>query len=410
MASPSNSPVESGPTVVPPPLAPLFPAALVARLLDLRRHLHQFPELSRQEEATATRLGAELARLKPVSLQRVAGTGLVARIAGEDRSAPVVALRGDIDALPIAEATGLEYSSRNAGIMHACGHDVHATWAIGAAALLTARRAAGDVLILLQPAEETAWGANAVLASGALDEVSAIFGAHVDRRFAVGEAVIEEGPMNAASDAFRIELRGEGGHGARPHEARDPVVGAAALVMELQTLVSRWLEPGSPGVVTVGRVDAGVAGNVIPNTARLLGTVRATTARTRDLLKEGLNHMVHSVATLHRLSAQLEFLDHTPPIVNPRRETAWAREPAIDLLGAENLRTLPEVNMGGEDFAFYLEKIDGCFFRVGAREPDGEVIAAHSPRFFAADGAIFVGGALLASAARRASLALRDGG
>ncbi len=403
------APPDDPPAAIPPPLKDLFPASLAERLLSLRRHLHRFPELSRQEEATATRLSEELEALDPVGVERVAGTGLVARIAGRDRAAPTVALRGDIDALPISEATGLDYASRHSGVIHACGHDVHATWTVGAAALLTADRAAGDVLVVLQPAEETAWGANAVLASGLLDGVEAIFGAHVDRRFAVGEAVIEEGPMNAASDAFRIELRGEGAHGARPHEARDPVIGAAALIMQLQTLVSRRLDPGSPGVVSIGRVCAGMAGNVIPETAELLGTLRATTSQDRDRLKGWLGEMVHSVAAVHRLDGQVEFLDHTPPIVNRRRATEWVRKPAVELLGAEKLRTLPEVNMGGEDFAFYLEKIPGCFFRVGAREPGGEVIAAHSPRFYAADGAIYAGAALLAAAVRQASADLSTG-
>lgn len=389
--------------VVPPPLVDLFPAPLVDRLLALRRHLHQYPELSRQEEATADRLAQELERLAPEAVERVAGTGLVARIAGRDRGAPVVALRGDIDGLPIDEATGLDYTSLNAGVMHACGHDVHATWAVGAAALLGAQPAAGDVLIVLQPAEEIAWGAQEILASGALDGVTAIFGAHVDRRFTVGEVVVEEGPMNAASDGFRITLRGEGAHGARPHEGTDPVVGAAALIMQLQTLVSRRLEPGTPGVLTIGHVQAGVAGNVIPESARLLGTLRATTARSREQLRDWLREMVHAVAAVHRLDAELEFLDHTPPIVNPPRETQWVRQPALELLGGQRLCTLPEVNMGGEDFAYYLEKIPGCFFRIGARESGGAVISAHSPHFFAADGAIFVGAALLAAAARRAS-------
>src|SRR5207244_690118 len=179
----------------------------------------------------------------PGRLERVAGTGVVARIPGRDGSRAPVAVRGDIDALPISESTGLPFASEHPGVMHACGHDVHATWAVGAAHLLAARPATGDVLIVLQPAEDTGRGANAVLESGALDGVAAIFGAHVDRRFAVGEVVAQEGPLAAAADTFEIELVGSGAHGARPHEAADPIVGAAALIGALQTILARRVNP-----------------------------------------------------------------------------------------------------------------------------------------------------------------------
>jgi hippurate hydrolase len=383
-------------------------AAVQPELIEWRRHLHQHPELSREERATADRLAEEFAALGIDEVDRVAQTGLVARIHGRDRSAPVVAVRGDIDALPITEQTGLEYSSRTPGVMHACGHDVHATWAVGAAALLASgwsdgKPPAGDVLILLQPAEEVAWGALAMLESGALDGVAAIFGGHVDRRFAVGEVVAQPGPVAAATDSFEIVLRGRGAHGARPHEGVDPVVGAAALVCQLQTLVSRRLAPGEPGVVTIGQLAAGSAPNVIPETARLAGTLRAQTPAVRELLRGGVREMAQAVATAHHLELSLEFLDATPPLINGERETAWAATAAAELLGDDALRRLPEPNMGGEDFAYFLESIPGSFVRVGAREPGGEVIAAHSPRFYAADGAIFVGAALLAATARRAS-------
>jgi hippurate hydrolase len=391
---------------LPAAVATRFSPALCERLLRLRRHLHQHPELSRQERATAERLTAELQALAPASLDRVADTGLVARIAGRDRSAPVVAVRGDIDALPINEETGLAYRSQTPGVMHACGHDVHATWAVGAAALLAAEPAAGDVLVLLQPAEEVAWGALAMLESGALDNVAAIFGGHVDRRFAVGEVVAQPGPVAAATDSFEIVLRGRGAHGARPHEGRDPIVGAAALISQLQTLVSRRLPPGEPGVVTIGQLAAGAAPNVIPETARLAGTLRAQTPQVREMLRDGIQEMAQAVAAGHRLAATVEFLDSTPPLINGARETAWAAEEAAALLGEQGLLRLPEPNMGGEDFAYFLASIPGCFVRIGAREAGGDVIAAHSPHFYAADGAIFIGAALLAATARRASAEL----
>jgi amidohydrolase len=244
----------------------LFSPELRAKLIELRHEIHRDPELAFQEQRTATRLEGALKALRPKQLDRVAGTGVIARIAGRDARVPVVAIRGDIDALPIEESTGLEYASRNAGVMHACGHDVHATWAVGAAHLLSEHPAAGDVLIVLQPAEEIGKGARAVIESGALDGVSAIFGGHVDRRFPVGAVVAEAGPLAASADDFHIELVGSGGHAARPHEAQDPIVAAGALIGALQTIVSRRLDPSRAAVVTVGTIHAGSAPNVIPCT------------------------------------------------------------------------------------------------------------------------------------------------
>ena len=216
-------------------IAALFSADARSTLSALRRDLHQHPELAFTESRTATVLERELAALSPVSIMRVAGTGVVARMRGRTRGAPVVAVRGDIDALPIQEATGLPYASVNAGVMHACGHDVHAAWAVGAARLLAEQPATGDVLVVLQPAEETGEGAAAVMETGALDDVSAIFGAHEDRRFTIGQVVAQPGPLAAAADVFEIELVGHGAHGARPHESADPVVCAAAMISAFQS-------------------------------------------------------------------------------------------------------------------------------------------------------------------------------
>src|ERR1043166_6527935 len=218
-----------------PAIAAQFSADLRERLFALRQAIHQEPELAFAEERTAAKLEAALVAVGATDVRRVAGTGVVGRVRGRNGKAPVVAIRGDIDALPIQEATGLPFASTTPGVMHACGHDVHATWAVGAAALLAARPADGDVLVVLQPAEETGRGARAILDTGVLDGTTAIFGAHVDRRFAVGQAVADEGPLAASADVFTIELQGNGAHAARPHEAADPIVGAAAIITALQT-------------------------------------------------------------------------------------------------------------------------------------------------------------------------------
>jgi hippurate hydrolase len=371
-------------------------------LTELRRDLHRHPELSWHETRTQETLERALHDVGATDVRRVARTGLVARVRGRVAGAPVIALRGDIDALPITEATGLEFASVNGGVMHACGHDVHAAWAVGAAMLLARTPAAGDVLVVLQPAEEVGEGAREVLASGALDGASAIFGAHVDRRFAVGQAVAQEGPLAASTDTFRIVLRGEGAHGARPQEARDPIVGAAALIGALQTIVSRRLDPSLPGVVTVGAVHAGRAANVIPETAELEGTVRATTVAARALLVGELERMSLAVAATHRLAAEVQITEGTPPVVNPREGAAWAARAVRVVLGERALVPLGTTNMGGEDFAYYLEKMPGCFLRIGAREPGGEHRAVHTPRFYPAEDSLFIGAAVLARCAREA--------
>ena len=391
---------------LPPGVTAQFSAEELAWLTELRRELHRHPELSWQEEHTARRLEAALKRAGVLDVRRVVGTGVLGRVPGLRRDRPLVAIRGDIDALPIQEATGLSFASEQPGVMHACGHDVHATWAVAAALLLRKSPADGDVLILLQPAEEAADGAAAVLDAGALEDVRAIFGGHVDRRYDVGRVVVQEGPIAASADFFEIELVGTGAHGARPHEAADPVVGAAALVGAHQTLVSRRLDPGIPGVVTVATIHAGEADNIIPDRAMLSGTVRTVDAASRGLLLDELRHVTEHVARAHHLRPKVTFARGTPPVVNAPGPVAWARDAVTAVLGDEGAVPLAGTNMAGEDFAFYLERLPGCFLRIGAREPGGPALPAHSPGFYAAEESIFIGAAVLAEMARRASSAL----
>ncbi len=385
-----------------------FSDELTQRLITLRRYLHRYPELSEQEEQTANRLEAELNVLENAEVQRVAETGLVARIPGRDRTTPVVAIRGDIDALPIQEDTGLSYASENPGVMHACGHDIHATWTIGAAHLLANEPAAGDVLIVLQPAEEVGRGARAVLESGALDDAAMIFGGHVDRRYEVGQVVVQPGPFAAATDTFEVQINGHGGHGARPQEARDPIIAAAALINSLHHIVSRTLDPADAGVVTIGHLNAGSAPNVIPDSAFLAGTLRAISTETRDRLCDEINKRADAVAKMYDVSAHVELKDGTPPILNDETAAQFARAACEAELGADAIVPLHALNMGGEDFACYLEHMPGCFMRIGAREPGGQFIPGHSPHFYADEGTIFAGAAVLTSAGRIASEALSN--
>lgn len=374
-------------------------------LRALRRDLHRHPELSWGEERTAGRLEAALQQVGVQHVTRVAKTGVVGRIPGTG-TGPAVAIRGDIDALPIREETGLAFASAVDGVMHACGHDVHATWTVAAALLLARQPALGDVVVLLQPAEEVGGGALALLDAGALEGVHAIFGGHVDRRFAVGEVVAQPGPLAASADSFTIEVRGQGAHGARPHESADPVVAGAAIVTALQTIVSRRLDPAAPAVCSVGSFHAGVAANVIPEIATLAGTLRAMDPHTRQRLIDDVTRISVGVGEAHGVNVITRIERGTPPIVNPQREAAWARTAAERVLGEGAVVPFGITNMGGEDFAFYMERIPGCFMRIGAREPGGERTPAHSPRFAADEESVFVGGAVLAECARVAARGL----
>ena len=381
----------------------LVPAKVREQLVELRRAIHREPELAFQEEQTATRLETALHALGVSDTRRVAKTGVIARVRGTDPKARVIAIRGDIDALPIVEETGLPFASTRAGVMHACGHDVHATWAVGAAALLAAKPATGDTIIVLQPAEETGQGAAALIKAGALNGVSVIFGGHVDRRFEIGQVVADEGPLAASADTFEIEIVGQGAHAARPHEARDPIVAAAALVTAIQTIVARKLNPATPGVVTVGQISAGTAPNIIPDRASISGTIRAVDAASRKLMHEELKRLATSIAEAHRVEARVTMPEGTPPLVNPPAPTAHARAAVANVLGADALVPLGFLNLAGEDFAYYMEGMPGCFLRIGAREPGGKPIPAHSPKFYPAEESIFIGSAVLAECARVAS-------
>jgi hippurate hydrolase len=256
--------------------------------------------------------------------------------------------------------------------MHACGHDIHSTWAIGAALLLARNPAPGDVLVVLQPAEELGEGAKAILDTGALDDVKAIFGGHVDRRFAVGQIVADEGPLAASADSFEIELIGKGAHGARPHESADPIVGAAALISALQTIVARRIDPAAAAVVTVGSIHSGTASNIIPERAVLTGTLRATTPETRAAIGNEVRRIAESVAEAYRLTARATVHLGTPPIVNPPRASQWARQAAAAVLGDAAVVPFGITNMGGEDFAFYLDHVPGAMIRLGTGVPGSD--------------------------------------
>ncbi len=375
-------------------------AALCAQMIALRRDLHRHPELAWGERESAERVRVAVRDLG-LEVRTLAGTGLVAELPGQ-QPGPFIALRADLDALPVHEATGLEFSSIRPGVMHACGHDAHSAMLFGAAALLLERPPPLPVRLLWQPAEETGTGAQVLVEHGVLDGVAAIFGGHVDNRYPAGMLVVSEGAVNASTDGFRITLEGRGGHGARPHEAVDAVLAAAALVGALQTIVSREVDPAEPAVLSVGSLRAGQAMNVIAETAALEGTLRALTPAVRERLRRSLVRVAEGVGATYGCQVQVAMLSGTPAVINTPDMTALAREAALLARGQSQVTPMVGVNLGGEDFGWYLERVPGAFVRFGAGRPGQRMAAAHSSRFDLDEGCLSAGAAWMAAVARLA--------
>ena len=382
---------------------------VIERVVSLRRELHRHPELSGEEEWTAQRVAGELDEIGVEYRAGVGGHGIVATIPGISRG-PAIGLRADTDALPIIERTELPFASEIEGVMHACGHDGHTAMLVGAAAVLASEEPPPlPVRLLWQPAEERGSGARAMIADGALEGIGAIFAGHVDRHHDVGTLVVTDGPVNAAADRFVVRFSGRGGHGARPHEALDAVVVGSLFVTALQTIVSREVDPAHPSVVSVGKFQAGAAGNVIAGAAVLEGTIRSQETAVRDHLCEAVERIARAVAQLHHANVDVSISRGIPPVVNLPAPTAIAREAAVRVVGGDRVETLRTVNMGSEDFGVYLETVPGCYIRYGGRIPEREGYPAHSARFDFDEGALETGMSWLVEVARLSGERLASG-
>lgn len=376
------------------------------RMVSIRRDLHQHPELSWRERRTAERVCRRLDELGIDYRRDVAGPGIVADLPGA-RKGPIIALRADMDALPVEEKTGLPFASEVPGVMHACGHDGHTAMLLGAAELLLEDPdRLLPVRLLFQPAEEVGGGARAMIEAGVLEGVAMVFGVHVDRHNHTGSIVVQQGVVNASTDAFSIDIAGQGGHAARPHESVDAVVVGSLLVMAIQTLVSREVNPAHPSVITVGRFASGTAANVIAGHAQLEGTIRTQDPEVRQHLLAALERVVRAVGQLHGAEIELSYTAGTPVVSNPAEQTMMARSAAARVVGAEAVVPLPTANMGGEDFAYYLEQVPGCFVRIGAQVPGREGYPAHSSRFDFDEDALLVGARYFQEIVREAGEAL----
>jgi amidohydrolase len=388
-----------------PPLQP--DPELIDWMRDIRRTIHQYPELAYQEHRTRELICRKLAELDIPYQTGLAQTGVVGTIfpagrIGDRDKLPGVALRADMDGLPVQEKTGLPFASRLPGLMHACGHDGHVAMLLGAAALLRRTAVPGRVALLFQPAEESGNGALDMIRDGALTGVQHIFAGHIDRHFEVGQIGAEPGLICAFTDPFEIRVCGRGGHASRPHETVDSIVVASLLVMSIQTLVSREVNPSYPTVVSVGRIQGGTAANVIAEEAVLEGTIRTTHAKVREQIMAGLKRMVGAMDELYNAHTSIRFLDGLPPVVNDPRAARLAREAAKAIVGSEGVVKQKHPSLGGEDFAEYMNKVAGCLVRFGAGLPDHADVPAHSPYFNFDENVLPIGAAFLAQVARLA--------
>lgn len=351
------------------------PQTFGQQLIDWRRELHQNPELSGQEVATTARIRHWLEsaglRLLPYSL----ATGVVAEVGHGDK---VIALRADIDALPIHETSGVSFSSQHDGVMHACGHDVHSSVILGAALLLKEREEhlAGRVRLLFQPAEENFTGAKALIKAGALENVSAIFGMHNEPSLPVGTFATRGGAFYANVDRFVLRVKGKGAHAARPHEGHDPIVLASQLVLALQTIASRDIDTLDSVVVSVTRIQGGNTWNVLPENVELEGTVRTHRGDIQKQVEKRIREIAFGLASAFGAQIEVEWFNGPVTLINDEK---WA---AFSMQVAENVgykTQTSELHMGGEDFAVYLQTIPGAFVSIGSASPYGLHHSAFNP-------------------------------
>jgi len=378
--------------------------AISASIVEDRRAIHMRPELAFTETQTAALVAKRLAELGIEAQTGVAQTGVVGLIKGSQPGKTVL-LRADMDALPITEISDAPYTSQNAGLMHACGHDGHTSMLIGAARLLNQRRDVlkGNVKLMFQPAEEHGekGGAMPMIEAGILEGVDAAFALHVTGQSYTGTIGLRAGPVMAATDRFTITIRGRGGHAARPHTVVDPIVVAAHVVTALQTLVSRETSPTEPAVCTIGSIQGGTAFNVVPDFATLKGTVRTYSPALRDQMQARMTALVQGICAGMRAEADVDYMQGYPALVNEAGSVDLVGRTAAEVIGPS--AGIPhEQQMGGEDFAYLTQRVPGAMFYLGVRHPSWDVPkTTHTSSFDLDEAALPMGAAMLAGTAMR---------
>jgi amidohydrolase len=360
--------------------------SLQPQLVNWRRELHQQPELGFQEYLTAEFIQRVLTRYGIDRETEIAGTGIVALIPGRDPAGPVLAIRADMDALPIQEENDVPYRSRHDGKMHACGHDGHTAIALGTAVYLSQNRHLfrGTVKIIFQPAEEGPGGAKPMIEAGVLKnpDVDAIIGLHLWNNLSLGTIGVRSGPLMAAVECFDLQIQGKGGHGAMPHQTIDSVVLGAQIVQALQTIVARNVSPIDPAVVTVGEFHAGSARNVIADSARMSGTVRYYSPALAGYFGRRIEEIIAGICQSHGANYRLDYWQLYPPLINEPKMAGFVRSIAEEVVETPE-GVVPECQtMGGEDMSFFLQEVPGCYFFLGSANPDRDLAYPHHhPRF-----------------------------
>ena len=366
-------------------------------IINIRRELHEHPELMYEEFKTSELIRRELDKLDIPYKHPIAETGVLASIG--NGNGPCVALRADMDALPIHEETDVPFRSKIDGKMHACGHDCHVSMLLGAAKLLKEKenKINGTVKLLFQPAEEGGAGGKLMREEGALKDpaVERIFGLHVWPQMPSGQIGSREGTFLAATSSLSLTVKGVGGHAAVPQLTKDPVLTSARIITNLQSIISRELDPLDSGVVSITVINGGNASNVIPSDVNVKGTLRSLTMDGLKELQKRVKEIAEGIAQTHGCEAIVEYVGNDyPPTVNDSDMWKFAKKIGIELLGNENVSELDAV-MGGEDFAYYTEKVKGCFVVLGMNNPDIDATySVHHPMFKADEDALHVGTAL----------------
>ena len=373
-------------------------------LIAIRRDLHMHPELGFEEVRTSGVI-KEFLKENNIPYIEVAKTGVCGIITGtKDGEGKVVALRGDIDALPIQDMKSCEYKSQIPGRMHACGHDSHTTILMGAAKILNKYKDkfSGTVKLLFEPAEETTGGAPHMITQGVLENprVDCIFGLHVDEETECGTIKIKKGVVNAASNPYNIKITGQGGHGASPHTTVDPVVIASHIVLALQTIVSREIAPVNPAVVTVGMLHAGTGQNIIPGEAKLSGRIRTMTKEDREFAVRRLNEIVNGIAEMSRAKAEVEVFESYPCLYNDDDCVDLLMESASSVIGKENVLEQKAPKMGVESFAYFANERPSAFYFLGSGNKEKNTTQpAHSDLFNIDEDCLPIGVAIQVAAA-----------
>lgn len=358
----------------------------IEELIAWRRELHQYPELGFKEERTAKFIEAKLKSFG-VKFRRVCGTGVVGLVEGEQPGRTIL-IRADMDGLPVTELNEVDYKSKHPGRMHACGHDGHVAIALMAAKLLQARRREfkGNVKFMFQPAEEGPGGALPMIKAGVLEHprVDYAFALHLWNDLRVGTLGVRPGPVFASAGTFSAAVHGKGGHGAAPHETIDPIVIAANFITELQTIVSRRINPIKPSVVTIGKIQGGVRCNVIPDSVVMEGTLRSFDKKVHDRLKVEIERTLKGVTQAHGARYELRFELDYPPTVNDPEATRLVREAAGVVVGLRNV-VEQDPTMGAEDMSYVLDRVPGCYFCLGSSNKDKGVTSPHHSATFNID-------------------------